>query len=90
MSERKINLNKLFDNNYDHKTMINRSVMSKEKFIEVCLIFGKQLLELAAKNAKLKEDIEYPFMPTIKGKFEGKIISIIDKQSILDIINQVE
>ena len=45
------------------------------------LDFGKQLLELAAENATTKEHYTQAFTP-------AKII--INKQSILDTINQVE
>ena len=82
MSE-KINLEELFNNhfncytNFEDKGNYNdEPAISKDKFKELFLEFGKQLLELAAENATYDwndhEDI------------------IIDKQSILDTIKQVE
>ena len=83
MSERKINLEKLFNNNFNCYTNFENKgnyndepAISKDKFKELFLKFGKQLLELASENATYDwndhEDI------------------IIDKQSILDTINQIE
>ncbi len=83
MSERKINLEELFNNHFDCYTNFedkgnynDEPAISKDKFKELFLEFGKQLLELASENATYNwndhEDI------------------IIDKQSILDTIKQVE
>ena len=83
MSEKKINLEELFNNHFDCYTNFedkgnynDEPAISKDKFKELFLEFGKQLLELAAENATYDwndhEDI------------------IIDKQSILDTINEVE
>ena len=57
----KINLEELFDNNYDCYTEfdLNQShsdeapAMTKEKFKEIIINYSKQLLELAADNAKI-------------------------------------
>lgn len=63
MSERKINLEEIFENNYDYKTMADRSVMSKERFMDVCLelngsddgfnIIRKMKSELKAKSKEI-------------------------------------
>jgi hypothetical protein len=61
---KKINLEKLFDNNFDCYTeydtkwsCINEQpALTKEKFKELCLVFGKQLLALAADDAKVVVD----------------------------------
>lgn len=97
--ETKINLEEMFNNNFDCYTEVTKHslseqefepAISKEKFKELCFEFGKQLLELATKNAKIVEDIEYPFMPTINGEFKETVVKVISKQSILKTIDQVE
>lgn len=63
---------------------------------EIALEFGKQLLELAAENAEIEER-DYRKNPTkisnygqeVCSEYEG-IYYGVDKQSILDTINQVE
>ena len=81
MSERKINLGELFDNNFDCYTNFedkgnynNEPAISKDKFKELCLEFGKQLLKLASQNAEVE----------IMNGME------VNKQSILNTIKQVE
>lgn len=62
----KINLDELFDNKYDCYTEfdLNQShsdeapAMTKEKFKEVIIEYSKQLLELAAENAKVNISCE--------------------------------
>ena len=56
------------------------------------LEFGKQLLELAAENAecKLKNKIECSNSQLENGFVIGNNAIVINKQSILDTINQVE
>ena len=83
MSERRINLKEIFENNYDYETMSDRPVMSKEIFIDVCKEFGKKLLELAAENAKICTD-------TMCSPYCEDWVKYVDKQSILDTIKQVE
>ena len=101
MSKEKINLEKLFNNNFDCYTQIlskfveqeEESALTKDKFKELCLDFGKQLLELASDNAELnyyedKEDwMKEPFNISIDNL--GNIVGI-DKQSILNTIKQIE
>lgn len=75
MSEEKINLEKIIKEElYNKHLYFNKTNTVQIK--NICLEFGKQLLELAAENATYDwndhEDI------------------IIDKQSILDTIKQVE
>ena len=81
MSERKINLDNIFNNHFDCYTNFedkgnynDEPAISKDKFKELCLDFGKQVLELASQNAEVE----------IMNGIE------VDKQSILDTINQVE
>ena len=88
MSEIKINLEDLFNNNFNCYTLsivnwkeVDEPAITKDKFKELCLEFGKQLLELASENAEQDyfKDDEY-----------GGFQTTINKQSILDTINQVE
>ena len=80
-----INLEELFDNNFDCYTeygiewecIDEQTAITKEKFKELCLVFGKQLLELAAENAKSIDPVHSWNTP------------IVDKQSIINTINQV-
>ena len=60
---------------------------SLDGFKEAMLNFGKQLLELAAENAKTREMTEL-----WSGQVwdDGPLPICIDKQSILDTINQVK
>ena len=99
MQEKKINLEEIFNNNFDCYTNFedkgnynDEPAISKDKFKELCLKFGKQLLELAAENAecKLKIKIECSEFQLENGFSLGTNAIIVNKQSILDIINQVE
>ena len=65
---------------------------SLDGFKEAMLNFGKQLLELASENAecKLKIKIECNKSQLENGFVFGTNAIIINKQSILDTINQVE
>ena len=81
MSERKINLDNIFNNHFDCYTNFedkgnynDEPAISKDKFKELCLDFGKQVLELASQNAEVE----------IMNGIE------VNKQSILDTIKQVE
>lgn len=84
MSERKINLEEILQDYYlitlDNSKEIHASI---EDVKSVMIEFGKQLLELAAKNANL---IEYN---TYKTAFTAHNMGV-NKQSILDTIKQVE
>ena len=99
MSEIKINLEELFNNHFDCYTNFedkgnynDEPAISKDKFKELFLEFGKQLLELAAENAecKLKIKIECNKSQLENGFVFGTNAIIINKQSILDTINQIE
>ena len=90
MSERKINLEEIFHNNFDCYTNFedkgnynDEPAISKDKFKELCLEFGKQLLELAAENARIKDK----YTSVGPAEYIGKVVN---KQSILDTIKQVE
>ena len=87
MSERKINLEELFNNNFDCYTGVQKhrdkgfeyvAALSKDKFKKLALEISKQLLELAAKNA---ED----YYSVSDEKLDESL-----KQSILNTIKQVE
>jgi len=105
--EKKINLEDVFNNNFNCYTEfdLNQScideepAMTKAKFKELCLEFGKQLLELAAENAivfETEQDIER--RNNCVDDDTGEIIdeiyffdpAFVDKQSILDTIKQIE
>ena len=85
----KINLEEMFYNNFDCYTQsvvgfatIETPSISKEKFKELCLSFGKELLELSSK--RVEEAIE---------KSEEEIYIGLAQEinnSILETINQVE
>ena len=77
MSEKKINLDELY-----RKGKGSNVNISKAQFKETVLKFGKQLLELAAENAEMILLVDE----------ENDIIeeASINKQSILDTINQVK
>jgi len=91
MSERKINLQNILSEKLgDEKLSINEVVIKAMK--EVC----KQLLELAAENAYI-ERYETGFGGSHYNECKSKTFEVgqeefvsIDKQSILDTINQVE
>ena len=76
MSERKINLEEIIK-----LYSLNDTITTRQSFI----YFGKQLLELAAENAKIKEECNYNEVHQ-----ENTFITVVDKQSIYNIINQVE
>ena len=102
MSERKINLEELFNNNFDCYTNFedkgnynDEPAISKDKFKELFLEFGKQLLELAAENASLhgykteKPDNMDELFNLCKDDC-SELYYYINKNSILDTIKQVE
>ena len=77
MSERKINLDEIIFNHCENEFMDGLVTFHKDQLIKSYLEFGKQLLELAAENAKAN------YSPNFG-------ICHINKQSILDTIKQVE
>ena len=81
-----INLEEIWMNSIQKYDNINGSTVwsiGKDSMLE----FGKQLLELAAENAKIKYVDYGNFQPG--SCYESEEIPIINKQSILDTINQV-
>jgi len=86
--EKKINLEEIFNNNFDCYTTglvnwkeVNEPVLSKNKFKELFLEFGKKLLELASENAEV--DVEM-----CMGQRTGGVS--VNTESIIDTIKQVE
>ena len=91
MSEEKINLEKIIKEElYNKHLYFNKTNTVQIK--NICLEFGKQLLELAAENAecKLRNKIECSNSQLENGFVIGNNAIVINKQSILDTINQVE
>ena len=96
MSERKINLEEILLQNHFHILDTLKNVYSPDTYTENMyerLINGindicKQLLELAAENADVKAISE---MISISNGADFNIQKmVVDKQSIIDTINQVE
>ena len=89
---KKINIEELFNNNFDCHTIevinwkqVEVPALTKDKFKELCINLSKQLLELAAENAFADwEDNREDFI-----EIDTDTISV-NKQSILDTIKQVE
>lgn len=99
MQERKINLEEVIAKNAGY--IGNDYYVSQVK--KVMFEFGKQLLELAAENTKTIEtsiedwkeidyELDFNYIPLMNEweEIEGLNKIIIDKQSILNTINQVE
>lgn len=92
--KKEINLEELFNNNFDCYTTeiidwkeVEAPALSKNKFKELCLNFGEHLLELAAKNANIEEVfVEYMADKGDENPYEN----IVNKQSILDTIKKIE
>lgn len=68
--------------------MGNLTNCPKEYVLDAMLDFGKQLLELAAENAELKNVIK--LIDNQNGAKYNTVVPIIKKQSILDTINQIK
>lgn len=82
MSEEKINLEEIIKEElYNKHLYFNKTNTVQIK--NICLEFGKQLLELAAKNAKT-------YTETYCSSYKEEWDKIVDKQSILNTIKQVE
>lgn len=79
MSERKINLEEILTQGFNGKYWDVPFEPCKRAMLE----FGKQLLELAAKNAKT-------YTETYCSPYKEEWDKIVDKQSILNTIKQVE
>lgn len=93
---KKINLEKIIsDELYNKHLFFNKTNPVQIK--NICIEFGKQLLELAAENANLIEHWENSDTKYIENYFcnfdeDGNLQNVIyaNKQSILDTIKQVE
>jgi hypothetical protein len=84
MSERKINLEDIIFKNHSNMHDFKRDFPKVHQlYLDSMVEFGKQLLELAAENANTKT-IEF-----ISCKLHTTTM-VIDKQSILNTINQVK
>ena len=79
MSEKKINLDEIIkDGVHNRRLYFNKTNPIYIK--NICLEFGKQLLELAAENAKTE---------VVQMNIAGSI-RVVNRQSILDTIKQVK
>jgi hypothetical protein len=88
--ENKINLDEIIDINLssEGRRWLDRTSNIREVDVKRIMIeFGKQLLKLAANNAKIIEDPNSYCGNTGSEYPPDKIVS---KQSILDTINQIE
>lgn len=103
MEEIEINLNEILKSFDIHTGTRHKGANIDVEIRKAMLEFGKQLLELAAENAKTIEtsiedweEIDYEsdfnYIPLMNEweEIEGLNKIIIDKQSILNTINQIE
>lgn len=81
MMDKKLNLGELFDSHFIDDC--DEVYDAKNEIISFAKDFGKKLLELAAKNAKCEDGAIIDMGFTICS-------AEVDKQSILDTINQVD
>ena len=79
MSDRKINLEEIIENHRNNTDHWADQDFDEYCIEQICLEFGKQLLELAAENAT-----------TLKDDDQNMEFYIVDKQSITDTIKQVK
>lgn len=88
MSERKINLEKILNNEAVKAGYLNftqcfvEQDYTEEVVKQAMIVACRQILELAAENAKIQKDL------SALSRTQGAIW--IDKQSILNTINQIE
>jgi len=99
---KKIDLEELFDNNFDCYTeygtewecIDEQPAITKEKFKELCISFGKQLLELAANKAELLNNGQKlgsnRYLISCGDTFHSEVEIDVDKESILNTINQIK
>ena len=86
MTMKEINLEEILDSIYDKNYRSNyKTLYSKQCILEAMKEACTQVLELAAENAEI----------TIVNEWDGietgnKKVVVVDKQSILDVINQVK
>jgi len=84
MSERKINLEEILQDCWITTLDNSKEVHAPTEDVKLAMIeFGKQLLELAAENAKIYTD-------TMCSPYREDWVKYVDKQSILNTIKQVE
>lgn len=86
MSERKVNLEKILNKQLIfYPSHVKNEVLIAMK--EAC----RQVLELASENATAKQDKirTYPYEDFL-GMYHDEKVIIVDKQSIINTINQVE
>lgn len=76
MPEKKINLNEIWKRKFPHGKLPDYAR-------EIAMEFAKKLLELAAENAETEKEM-LPECGVLKS------VGVVDKQSILDTINQIE
>ena len=87
MSERKINLEEIIKEELYNKHLYFNKINTVQ-IKNICLEFGKQLLELAAENADVKAISEMISIPNGADFNIQKMV--VNKQSILDTIKQVK
>ena len=90
MSERKINLEEIISKTYGCEDIyeFQRSFdISVSMIKEICINVCKQVLELAAENAKAEIHTEWECNT---GSEYYTDYAVVNKQSIIDTINQVE
>jgi len=89
MSERKINLEEILNEEYNlNKDEDGNGIYYKWEIIKAMKEACRQTLELAAENAKVSIDrINYGCILT---EFNKSSVCEINKQSIIDTINQIE
>lgn len=89
--EYKINLEEII-NSLQNSYIIKSSQSLTIDFKIAMLLFGEQLLELAAENAMLDTTVNYEDIPKNSEATLNNdgYYTIIDKQSILDTIKQIE
>lgn len=88
MEKRAINLEEIIKSPEIFENGTRQDGWTKYQVESICLEFGKQLLELAAENAKLGYESEN--INIQNGAKYNAGGSIVDKQSILDTIKQVK
>lgn len=82
-----INLEEIFNDNYDCYSINSQPALTKEKFKELILEINKQVLELAAKNVDF--DRSRLLYTGGAGCVWAKSV-VIDSKTILDTIKQIE
>lgn len=82
MPENKINLEEIIENHRNNTDHWADQDFDEYCIEQICLEFGKQLLELASENAEVNS--------ISTSDDSSGFIHEVDKQSILDTINQVE